>query len=457
MSRALGRAATPVVALVAVLGILLAGCAGRAPAAEGRGLKLGVVAGRCDPARAAALVAAGAVEVLVDVAWDKWEPAPGVTDPSYVDAVRNRVATCARAGLRVVLSPGLQYPPSWVRSLPHASYREQAGNDLDAGPVNVVFSADVRAAVGRHLRDVVAALPAEQLSAFRLGTSSAGELGYPGPSDGPTDNLRDFWAFDEAAQTGRGLADGQARSPMPGWIPGQSAWNGAAIDAAAARGWLLWYSGALVNAVAWQAVTLAAAGFRGDFHVLLAGRGMSPDEFAAATASRLGGAGDPEGSVERGLVYGDQIPSLLRGLVPRLQAIDSDLVIDVTGLDDASAVRARKLDPPQDACQRGDEDRALAGHAGVEAWSSFRWTAALARAHGLRLVGENPGAPAGPATGAAPDSDALPEQVRRAPAYARGCGLETFFFAFEDDLFDPTSGVEAQTLTDAVRRAAAPR
>jgi len=102
--------------------------------------------------------------------------------------------------------------------------------------------------------------------------------------------------------------------------------------------------------------------------------------------------------------------------------------VDFTGLDDVSAVRARPQ--AQDGCRAGDENRT-----DVADWSAQRFTSALARRFGLGLVGENPGPPDAPHTGAAADSDPLAEQLVRAPAYAAGCGMTTFLFAFEDDLF----------------------
>ena len=49
----------------------------------------------------------------------------------------------------------------------------------------------------------------------------------------------------------------------------------------------------------------------------------------------------------------------------------------------------------------------------------------------------------------AADSDELADQIGRAIEYARACNLHTFLFAFEDDLFDPGSGV---TVDDYARR-----
>src|SRR3954470_6932962 len=69
-------------------------------------------------------------------------------------------------------------------------------------------------------------------------------------------------------------------------------------------------------------------------------------------------------------------------------------------------------------------------------------TELLARRHGLTLAGENPGPPHAPFTGGDPASDSSAQQLERAPDYARECGMTEFYWAFEDDLFTPGSGVD---------------
>jgi len=174
--------------------------------------------------------------------------------------------------------------------------------------------------------------------------------------------------------------------------------------------------------VGWQIDRLRALGFTGRVHLPVAGRGVLPADRAAAVAGLLDGRNDPDGALERGLDY----PAIFAALAARDDADRID--VDFTGLDDVSAVRARPQ--AQDACRAGDENRT-----DVADWSAQRFTSALARRFGLGLVGENPGPPDAPHTGGAADSDPLAEQLVRAPAYAAGCGMTTFLFAFEDDLF----------------------
>ena len=95
----------------------------------------------------------------------------------------------------------------------------------------------------------------------------------------------------------------------------------------------------------------------------------------------------------------------------------------------------------------GDAD-VVAVDPDVATWSGQRFTLATARANGLSAIGENPGPPDAPSTGGSSDSDTSAQQLGRATTYARQCDLQAFLFAFERDLFDPSSGV---TLRDYAR------
>jgi hypothetical protein len=338
--------------------------------------------------------------------------------------------------MRVVLGSGAQYPPSWVAALPDALLRDQRGAAPRSGGVDLVFAAAPRAALDDYLARLVAAVPAERLTGIRVGTSAAGEIGYPGPHESGY-GVNSWWAFGAPAQTGAGLAPGQRPTPMPGWVPGSAQWPGGTATAVGAGEWFGWYSGALVEALAAQARVLRAAGFTGEVHLPVPGRGVLPADRSVAVGSLLDGHGDRDGSLGRGLDHVAALPGIA-GAVP------GPVVIDLTSVDDATAVRARALDPPEDVCAPEDAAVALDPTTRVERWSNLRFARALAARAGLPVVGENPGPP-GATTGGAVDSDTELEQVRRSPGYARACGLATFLLAFEEDLHTPRSGV---TLAD---------
>ena len=108
--------------------------------------------------------------------------------------------------------------------------------------------------------------------------------------------------------------------------------------------WFRWYADSAVATLGWQVGVLRGLGFAGDVHLPVAGRGALPADLAEAVAQRFGGTG-PDGALGRGLDYPRQFAALAR----LDRAGTGRVVIDFTGLDDVSAVRARALDPPQDS------------------------------------------------------------------------------------------------------------
>lgn len=430
---------TRVGVVVAAVAVLVAGAACPSHAAVPEPA-WGVVDSTCAPDRLAAQRAAGLTVSVVEAHWDRLQPRPGGFEPGALADLTARLGRCLDAGMRVVLGSGAQYAPSWAADLPDARLRDQRGAVTRTKGVDVVFAAAPRAALDDYLTRLVAALPADRLTGIRVGTSAAGEIGYPGPHESGY-GVDSWWAFGEAAQGRGALAPGQRSSPLPGWVPGSASWDGRPMTAAAAGAWFGWYSGALVEALAAQARTLRAAGFGGEVHLPVPGRGVLPADRSVAVGALLDGHGDRDGSLGRGLDHVAAMPGLAA-------TVPGPLVIDLTSVDDATAVRARALDPPEDLCTPEDAEDSLAPTVRVERWSNLRFARAQAARAGLAVVGENPGPP-GEATGGVPDSDPEIEQVRRAPAIARACGLASFTLAFEEDLHTPRSGVTLADYTDA--------
>ncbi len=401
----------------------------------------GVLGSTCAADRVVAERSAGLTITMLEARWDLFMPAAGTVDASYVAGLKQRISTCAGAGLRVVLGSGTQYVPAWVRTLSGASLKDQYGNPPTNGQIDTVFSAAVSSAEADYLRRLVAALPPYTVEGIRVGNGTAGEIGFPGGYDSGRGPLNSWWAFGAAPQNGTGLATGQQRTPMPGWIPGATTWQGKTVSAAAALNWFLWYERSLMRSIVFQTQTLRAAGFLGYVHVPAAGSGVLPADLAAATTNRLGGAGNRDGSLYRGLYYVDQFP-VLAGALPAL-------VVDLTSIDDATAVAARALNPPQDACTVTDAVTSVDTATPVATWSNMRFARAQAARAGLPVVGENVGPPS-PQTGGVPGSDPETQQVARAPGYARGCAMAALFFAFEDDLFTGRSGITLQNYVQAI-------
>jgi hypothetical protein len=378
---------------------------------------------------------------MIELNWDRYQPAPQQFDAAYAEQFRQRIAACRQAGLDVVLGLGLQYPPPWVLELSSGRFVDQLGSRSRLGEANVVFSQEVRAAAEGYFRRIATDVDLREVTAVRIGTNRTGELGYPGPIDGDDEGSHDYWGFDAAAQTGAGLADGMTMTPMPGWVPGDPTWRDRPVTTEGTTSWFRWYADSLIGSLSWQVGVLRDTGFGGEFHVPTPGRGVLPADLDLALSSHLDGRGDPDGNLERGHDYPNQfriiaeMDARLRGASP-----PSRVLVDFTGLDDITAVRARAGGGAQDTCHP-DDTTDLFTRPGVEAWSNQRWTLAVARSFGLASIGENPGPPASAFTGGENDSDQVSDQLRRGIGYAHDCGLERFLFAFEDELFDAGSGV----------------
>lgn len=400
----------------------------------------GVVGSFCNSSRVAAEHSAGVTSVVFGARWDLMMPTAGAVDPNYVSQLGAAVRTCVAAGLTVVVDAGVQYVPSWARQLSGSTLLDQYGGSPTTNQLDLVFSAAVRTAVGTYLRNLVASLPPYTVSAIRVGTAPSGEIGLPGPSEGSQGHTDSWWAFGAAAQTGNGLAAGQTVSPLPGWIPGQSTWNGRAITASDAVTWWHWYEWSVIQAEYFLAVSVKNAGFRGSVHFPIAGRGVLPAELNTAASVLLAGANQVDDNFSRGLGYVDQLP-LLGNALP-------GSVIDLTSVDDASAVTARRYSPAQDVCLANDASTSINPATAVSMWSNLRFARAQVARAGLAAVGENPGPP-GPTTGGVSYSDPETVQVTRAVSYARSCGLAALYFAFEDDLFTGRSGITLATYASA--------
>ncbi|UKA49001.1 hypothetical protein LFT48_16370 [Arthrobacter sp. FW305-123] len=424
----MSRTATSIVLSVALVTVA-SGCVEQA-ARTPEPLSFGVLGGTCSAGNLAALHDAGVSVVELPLAWDRYQPKQQHVDRSYVASIRSQLKRCREAGMAVVLSLGVHYPPDWVRGLPGGMLKGSKGGIPANSGAELVFSADVRNAAKKYMALVAADLGFQGVSAIRAGTNDVGELGYPGPEDGG--NRHEYWAFGDAPQLGIGLAEGMAASPMPGWVPGSGSWDGQLVTEEQVQQWWAWYSGSVVDATKWQIGELRKLGYQGRVHVPVAGRGVLPADIEKAIKGHLDGRSNPDGAQERGLDYSAQFPSLAA-----LPGVD----VDFTGLDDVSAVRAAALVPKQDRCLPADEEKVLEKN--VYAWSSQRYTSALARRAGLGLVGENPGPPGSPFTGGSSQSHSLAEQLRAAPGYAAECGMTMFLLGFEENLFEGHGGDES--------------
>ena len=220
----------------------------------------GLIYGTLDTQASTAAVEnqAGVTMAMFELNWASFEPRPGVVCASYAATMRSYLQAYHVAGQRVTLGLGLHNPPAWVYNLPDSTYVNQNG-DVST-EANFVFSQAVRSAAAAYLSLVAATLPLPDLWAIRLTSGGDGEMLYP---PGGT-----YWAFNQAALTGTGLASGMTPNPRPNWRPGQPGLTPAQIDR-----WVTWYVGGLANVTDWQMQTLSGLGFTGYYQTVTPGIG----------------------------------------------------------------------------------------------------------------------------------------------------------------------------------------
>lgn len=344
------------------------------------------------PERVASNAAAGVRLVTLSVAWHRAEPREGHLDGAYLRSLRDDLAQYRRAGMQVVLSPGVQYPPGWLFDYPNSRFQNQYGDTYaptqpGKNVANMVFNQQMRAKQQAYLGRVFEALGTD-FYAVRLGGGWYGELNYPEPGYAGRSNA--YWAFDPVAQgKAGGLPAGMAPSPVPGWQPGTPS-----PDHDAARRFAEWYLESLRNYHDWQ-IRTARRWYPGRLLMLYPSWGVRPGQLEVAVAADLAGttAVERNGEVQRGFDFARYI----RGIT------DPGVVVQTTWLD---------ADP------RGDRGR------DPQHWSPVKWLSHLAtdRPVPLAVMGENSG------------HDTVRElevAVRQARAY----GLLAVVWAFEPELY----------------------
>ncbi len=166
---------------------------------------------------------AGSRAVVLELAWDRAEPAPGWFDYNYLVEKQAEMEAYQLLRYQVTLDLGMQYPPAWVFDLPHARYMNQFGDVFCSSEPgvdipNAVFSQAVRDAQERYVRHVFRVLR-DDFVLVRLGWMKYGELAYPAQQFNGHANC--YWSFGDLAQgKATGLAQGLAPCPTPGWLPG---------------------------------------------------------------------------------------------------------------------------------------------------------------------------------------------------------------------------------------------
>jgi F5/8 type C domain/Beta-galactosidase len=333
--------------------------------------------------------------------WASFEPSPGVFNSSYAATMESYLQAYQAAGMKVTLGLGLEDPPSWVFSLPDATYVNQYGNQ--SNEANFVFSAAVRQAAAGYLNQIASDIPLSNFWAVRLTSGGDPEMLYP--SGGA------YWAFDNAALTGNGLAAGMSPNPDPNWTPGNPGLSQSQIDA-----WVNWYVGGLDNVTNWQMQTLSGLGFNGYYETVTPGSGTRPDGLAMEEMFNL----PNNGTTGMGAIW-DRYYAMLPNKTNVIAYISS--VADNSG--------------GNDDCQSGDASMPLTSPA-MDSWSATRWISAIAHHDGLLIGGENPGygLPVGLDFNYLNTSSS--GMMADAMSQAQSCGFQVFYWAHDVHLWDGT-------------------
>jgi F5/8 type C domain len=333
--------------------------------------------------------------------WASFEPSPGVFNASYLATMKSELAAYQAAGMKVTLGLGLQNPPSWVLSLSDGTYVDQTG--AHSTEANFVFSAAVRQAAAAYLKQVAADIPLTNFYAIRLTSGGDGEMLYPG---GGT-----YWAFDNAALTGTGLAAGMTRNPDPKWTPGTAGLTQAQIAA-----WVKWYVGGLDNVTNWQMQTLAGLGFAGYYETVTPGSGTRPDGLTKTEQANLSN----DGTTGVGAVW-----NLYYAMLPT----KTNVIAYISSVADNSG--------DNDDCQPADATTALTSTS-MDSWSATRWISAIAHHDGLAVGGENPGYGIPASIDSFYTNTSSTGMMATAIAQSQSCGFQIYYWAHDIHLWDGT-------------------
>ena len=333
--------------------------------------------------------------------WASFEPAQGVFNASYAATMERYLQAYQAAGMKVTLGLGLEDPPSWVFSLPDATYVNQYG--AQSNEANFVFSAAVRQAAAGYLNQIAADIPLSNFWAIRLTSGGDPEMLYPG---GGT-----YWAFDNAALTGNGLAAGMTPNPDPNWTPGAPGLSQGQIDA-----WVNWYVGGLDNVTNWQMQTLTGLGFNGYYETVTPGSGTRPDSLAQDELFNLADFG----TTGMGAVW-DRYYAMLPDKTNVIAYISS--VADNSG--------------GNDDCQPSDTSTPLSSPV-MDSWSATRWISAIAHQNGLMVGGENPGYGMPAMFDFDYRNTSSGGMMADALRQAQSCGFQVFYWAHDVHLWDGT-------------------
>jgi hypothetical protein len=286
-----------------------------------------------------------------------------------------------------------------VFSLANSTYTDQNGSV--STEADWVFSAAVRSAAVTYLDKIAADFPLTDFWAIRLTSGGDPEMLYPGGGA--------YWAFNQAALTGSGLASGMTRNPDPNWKPGTPGLTRAQIDT-----WVNWYIGGLDNVTNWQMQILSRLGFTGYYETVTTGSGTRPGYLTRAEQRNLSN----DGTTGVGAVW-DRYYSMLPNKTNVIAYISS--VADQSG--------------GNDSCQAADTSVPLTSSI-MDSWSATRWISRIAIATNLPVGGENPGYGLPVSLDSFYTDTSSAGMMASAIREARACNFKVFYWAHDIHLWN---------------------
>ena len=341
------------------------------------------------------------IMAMFEYNWASFEPTQGVLSSSYLATMKSELAAYQAAGQKVTLGLGLQNPPSWVFNLADSRYVDQNGNT--SSEANFVFSQAVRSAAASYLSLVAAAIPLSNFWAIRLTSGGDGEMLYPGGGA--------YWAFDQAALTGNGLAAGMTPNPDPSRKPGTGGLTQAQIST-----WVNWYIGGLDNVTNWQMQTLSKLGFTGYYETVTPGSGTRPDYLAQEEQNNL----NDQSTTGVGAVW-----NLYYAMLPNR----TNVIAYISSVADQSG--------GNDSCQSSDDSVSLTSST-MDSWSSARWISRIANQYNLPVGGENPGYGLPASLDSFYTNTSSTGMMASAIRIAVSCNFKVFYWAHDIHLWDGT-------------------
>lgn len=394
-----------------------------------------------DSTKAAEEHAAGVQIAMQTIAWNSYERSDGIFDEAYMAEIKSQIKMDLTAGMKVVISPAIHYPPHWVMNLPGARYINQynarapftwAGHFEEP---NFIFSQSVRDRVAQfetHVMKQLASDPAiglKNIWGVRYVNGSLGETLYP-PADDQQRHPNSYWAYDTNAQ-GQGT-DRPATipaNPFPGWKPGNTLYHDQPFSTAQVQQWYNWYLNAHIDFVNWHTRLYRdknGINYQGYLLLQTPGFGARAFEVKASVTSYLDGSQDLNATVARAAVWHKLFPALTNR---------TNVVAYVSSMADGSGI------PPDNVCKRGDVLVNYQTDPQVNNWSATRYITGLADKYKMMKSGENPGRDDPSQEGGAAYGLSM---LQSTASQMQSCGFQSMFWAHDSDLYDNASGVTLQ-------------